>query len=275
MNILLFNKFGLDNYYNITKLYLYANNDLLTNTTFLQETFENACIKSNLNLIKYLINKSPTLLYSFDSFYLNSLFNKMCANSNLETIQWYIDNFNLIDKYNNNFEGLKLACITHNFLVFKWLYEQHNNIPQYICENMFKTSLLNSNLSILRFIFNKNPNINLNIINDMILPSTISSSSINNIFEWLKNITINNNYTLRILEHNQIQIIDNVVINKSKIIKPYCNIEIICQLCMENPNTIISNCHHVFCYNCIRQWIRKNNSCPYCRNSDIIEFYYI
>ena len=40
----------------------------------------------------------------------------------------------------------------------------------------------------------------------------------------------------------------------------------ICQ-CIPNPETCLEeeNCGHFFCQNCINQWLKKNNSCPFCK----------
>lgn len=280
MNIILFNRLGLDSYNNIAKIYLNMNSDLLTNIDFMKETFTNACIKSNLELVKYLSEKCPSLFLFFDNNYLNNLFDKMCGISNLTMIKWYLENFKFldidIDIDGNNYTGLKYACVNQNIEVLKWLCEEIKFIPKHIYEYMFKISLTNINLHLLKFIFNRCPNINLVIMNGIMLPHIFPPDLINNIIEWLKNITDKNYYTLSVLEGNQLRIIDNFVITKSKTINLLdTEYDEICQLCIENKNCIISNCEHVFCSYCIRQWIKKNNSCPYCRKSDDIEFYNI
>jgi len=57
---------------------------------------------------------------------------------------------------------------------------------------------------------------------------------------------------------------------KNKIIDKHTYIESsdeLCDLCMSNYINIILTCHknHKSCMNCIIEWCRKDNTCPYCR----------
>lgn len=57
---------------------------------------------------------------------------------------------------------------------------------------------------------------------------------------------------------------------KNKIIDTHTYVESsndICDLCMGNYINIILKCHssHTSCMNCIIEWCKKDNSCPYCR----------
>ena len=48
-----------------------------------------------------------------------------------------------------------------------------------------------------------------------------------------------------------------------------------CPICLKNIIDIdksVTNCDHIFCYDCLNSWFKKNNvSCPMCRK-DIISF---
>ena len=58
--------------------------------------------------------------------------------------------------------------------------------------------------------------------------------------------------------------IENEIIDKHTYIKASNNI---CDLCMDNYINITLKCHrsHTSCMNCIIEWCKKDNSCPYCR----------
>ena len=45
-----------------------------------------------------------------------------------------------------------------------------------------------------------------------------------------------------------------------------------CAICLNNVTNdiFISKCNHKFHNNCIKEWCKKNNSCPYCREKNII-----
>ena len=39
-----------------------------------------------------------------------------------------------------------------------------------------------------------------------------------------------------------------------------------CGICYDIKSLIKTNCDHLFCKNCITEWIKKSNTCPMCRN---------
>lgn len=42
-----------------------------------------------------------------------------------------------------------------------------------------------------------------------------------------------------------------------------------CYICMDykNDNNMKKlNCNHIFCHDCIKEWFKKKNICPMCRN---------
>lgn len=41
-----------------------------------------------------------------------------------------------------------------------------------------------------------------------------------------------------------------------------------CSICLDNieDRTTVSNCRHVFCYDCISHWLLQHNRCPLCRS---------
>ena len=41
-----------------------------------------------------------------------------------------------------------------------------------------------------------------------------------------------------------------------------------CSICQENKNDIVETpCKHQFCGDCIREWVKRNSTCPNCRNT--------
>jgi hypothetical protein len=277
MNEKIYNIFGLESNIELSKLYFKFNPSLFDNGDFIKNTFIKSITKSNIELVEYIYSKSSWAIDSMEKKEIFDLFRIIMINGNLYTIQWIYAHFNYIDLMQNNWEFLKLACFNRDKMILEWICTKCGLIPIEVLEDMFKIGLSVSNLRILKYIYELNSRIDLAKMNLIIMNSEFfpPSASINLTIEWLKTICTENNYTIRILEHNQLNIIDNFQIKTSGLDVDLINIdEKICQLCMENPNNVISNCSHQYCKYCIRQWINKNNSCPFCRKSDNIEFYF-
>ena len=49
---------------------------------------------------------------------------------------------------------------------------------------------------------------------------------------------------------------------------PYELIEMkdLCSVCLQNTCNFKTNCNHTFCMDCIKRWMEKKQTCPYCRN---------
>jgi len=47
-----------------------------------------------------------------------------------------------------------------------------------------------------------------------------------------------------------------------------------CPICLNNNTNYITTCSHHFCKECIQSWTEKNNSCPICRRSIILDKIY-
>lgn len=47
----------------------------------------------------------------------------------------------------------------------------------------------------------------------------------------------------------------------------------ICSICLENidQNNIVTKCKHTFHINCLKNWLQKNDNCPFCRSENPVE----
>lgn len=55
--------------------------------------------------------------------------------------------------------------------------------------------------------------------------------------------------------------IDNILIDKEL----DCISTNRCQLCLEKTPNTTTPCGHLFCWNCLAEWLRARNRCPLCR----------
>ena len=130
----------------------------------------------------------------------------------------------------------------------------------------------------LKLIYETYPNIDFIKINGICLhnKNSLNIYTPNNIVKWLKSILDEQMYTLVYNIDFTLIIIDNMSIdNNLKVNNQNSNDLSECVLCLDNPDQIISSCSHKYCSYCIRRWIKKNNSCPICRNSNNIKFCYL
>jgi len=278
MNSVIYNIFGLESNVELSKFYLKFNPSLFANGDFIKNTFTKSLFKSNIELAEYLDSKSSWAIDSIEKKEIIELFKKIILEGNLRSVQWIYARFNYIDLTYNNWKFSKLACLNRDKSILEWLVRTGGNIPIGILEDMFKIGLSVANLKILKYIYELNPRIDMTRMNMILINSDVfpPTASINLVIEWLRMISNGNNYIITILEHNQLNIIDNFYIkNSTSIVKLPNPDEKICQLCMENPNNIVSNCSHQYCKYCIRSWTSKKYSCPYCRKSENIEFYFV
>lgn len=64
---------------------------------------------------------------------------------------------------------------------------------------------------------------------------------------------------LRIWQSGTVQNNTTVTIPNAK------NIDHKCQLCLEAAATTATLCGHLFCWNCLSEWLRVKPQCPFCR----------
>jgi len=93
------------------------------------------------------------------------------------------------------------------------------------------------------------------------------SDRIRNLFERIDEIRLHLNSGKKGLDKN---ILDNMEISKIKDIDKLDGDKKKCTICLENyvngDDSIALPCIHIFHANCIKIWLKENNSCPICKN---------
>jgi hypothetical protein len=286
------NKFIINsaNYFklnNISKLLLLRNPELLEDRVYIFGIFEKSCLESNLELSIFLYenNIQLTQVYSSNYFY-SKLFVDMCSYSNINMITWFYNMFGSLI----NLEDIKYvlsSLYNPDFNVVKFIMSKHKYSKQ-LYEYIFKMSIGKLNLPLAKLIYSEKPEINLKILNGMNLYNSIDIYTPKIIFEWLKSIGMEQSYIIRIINNYELVVIDELNISDEPPVFDVFNIfkdanhtnQLVnddneCVLCFEHTNDVILNCSHKFCSHCIRKWIKKNHSCPTCRNDKNVKGYYI
>jgi hypothetical protein len=248
-----------DDYFLDIIKYFYNNNKV---NEELQIKLLNNISSCNYQLIKFLYNfNSKLFLQSKNKIKDYYLYQYLLINS--------IDNndieiFNKIIKFDKNYNNYRL--IYNSIIVYLKKYylikKNNSNYPIYII-NKKKYELL----KIIKDLYPEN--IEINIIDHIeSYDQRGKKCSIHKIYnETCLDCKIEFHIDLKLriqMENNK-----NINFNESK-----------CSICYNQFNipVCIQKCNHIFCLNCIREWIIKKNNCPICRNefckSDLINLHY-
>ena len=166
-----------------------------------------------------------------DDLYLKSLYVNACSNGKLEIVKWLS---NLINKDNHVifYNGFKAACVNDKYDLVVWIYNFNQNIDISNEDNIsFKTVCEKNYYAIAKWFTNVNKKY---LIND------------------------SNNYVYRI-PYLIIEGIKNI--NKEDVKKNIND----CIICYDKKSNMLTDCGHLYCYDCLIKWIIDKKSCPYCR----------
>lgn len=279
INIL--SNFLYTNYFSIK--YLQSNRYLLSNEEFIKNIFGKYCIKSNINMIKYIYDNSELFnLELIFPLYYSNLFFEMCSKSKSYIIEWYLDKF---DKFINlsEIKYLKETMSNFDINVFNIILSKSKNFySQKNYEDIFYYCVKNFKINFMKQIYSEYPNLNILIIDGISIYNSINIYTPRNMIYELKNI-LEKDYSVDITLNNTLIIKKKFYINslqediniKKKFKKLDIKLDSIeCILCCTSITDIISSCGHKFCSKCIKNWVIKNFSCPYCRQGlPDIKFY--
>lgn len=290
MNKYIFNILKLENYYILGKMYINYNPELICDDDYIINIFKNSLEKSNYKLASYIIDN----INIYDKIKKNDFqltFENICLKSNIDTVSWYYSKFNdLLDI--SDFTIIKNSCTNINREVIRWIIKLNPILySKKTYEYIFSKAFENLDLITMKLVYEKKRNINISVINSTHTKNLNDLSGIqifNSIIEWLKIIGNEHCYQVRQYNNYNIYMCDLIGIKKINKKNPQLisnpthnynftninNYDLECSICMESPNEILLSCSHKFCEFCIRQWIKKNYSCPTCRKNDI-KFFYI
>jgi hypothetical protein len=271
---------------NVSKLLLTKNPHLFEDNEFINNVFEKSCLDSNMELAIFLYNNdtNPSNM-SFNASFYQELFAKMCLVSDLGIIIWFHDRFSDIIGLED--KGYIINSIENpDIRIFKYITEFYNCSDEFY-EYIFKISVSKLNIQLAKLIYSKKPDINLEVLADINLYNSIDIHTPKARVDWLKIICSQQSYDIKIGPNYMLEVTDELNISNEKpvfdiqnnlsnnmdFVNPDTNNE--CVLCFEFTNNIILNCSHQFCSHCIRKWMKKNHSCPICRNDENIKIFYI
>ena len=83
------------------------------------------------------------------------------------------------------------------------------------------------------------------------------------IVKWL--LYLDNNFITNTNNNNKTGLMISLMYNNKNIlysiIKKKKVIRDTCSICYTNSTTLITDCNHQYCYECLKEWIKHNNKC--------------
>jgi len=272
-----------------------------TNFEINLEDLKYICKKNSFNMIKIVFNDHSNIKNQINTEYITNLFNESIKNDNfMILIELLFKEFSNIIIDNKTIHN---AFLSGNRKLIKFILNMKNDFDLTYNNNIILNDLCNFgyiNFNIIKYLFRLNKNINLKLNDNKLFKTCLKFrdyimskwllKKIDNIIldssydKYFKNLCNNNEHKLvKLLNklnpdrykyelNKDYTIICKIsrYINETKDIK----IDDLCMICLTNKSDIITQCDHIYCYNCIDIWLNINNNCPYCR-TDITKLYKI
>jgi hypothetical protein len=233
------------------------------------ELIVNALKYHNTYVFKYILNK----FNDFDINFNNGLIITTVFGYNYYDIIYYLlDKYKNIDVLVQNEIIMKYAIEDGNIEILNLLYDYNNKFDLSINqEYLFRTATKMNHIYVVQWLLTKKKDINYQINNHELfyyvcehnfVEMALFFSSLNN---DLYKVEVNVNNELISYLVNKKLIINEISKNKIETIEK-------CPICLDQKSTLITNCNHQYCYDCLDLLNKKNSElkCVYCRN-DIIE----
>ncbi len=229
-----------------------------------------ASIYGNFDIFTYLYYLNPRETINKNKHKLNEIIMGYSNNpEKLDIIKWFYlvfprEIFNTIDFH----ELIKSSFGSGNFELIKWLLTIKPEMGIIIDnkkESLFIEVCGSGNPEFAKWMYNTYPTINIENKNHAAFKKACDRISKNSdkswdIVTWL--ISLNpTKYKIK-FEYDSWSPSIVAVIARKKIEKE--SIEE-CYICHDAISTLITECGHQYCKKCIKKWLRRSGTCPYCR----------
>ena len=265
------------------------------------DDFTNICKKNSINFIKLIYNNHEYIKDLINTEYITNLFNDILKSNSCITItKWLYNNFPIIVINNLTIHN---AFLSNNRRTIKWILSLQNDYNLCYNNNIILNDLCKSeflDFHIVKYLFRLDRYINLRVDNDILLKTCFRLDDYYMAIWLLKKIGIieldssydqyfrdkcrenhykfvklmnklnPDRYKYNIAKDGDLTAKISRYVYKTKDIK----IDDLCMICLTNKSDIITQCEHIYCYNCIDIWLNINENCPYCR-TNITELYKI
>lgn len=217
------------------------------------------------------------------SYHDEKLFRKGCKNGKLKYLKLLLKVKPDIDISIWDERPFCNACEFGNLKVVKWLLKVKPNID-ILTDNgaPFCFACANGQLHIIKWLIKIKPDINIRIDDDWAFKQTCRNNHINVVI-FLCSLVPTDTYHFEICNNRIVNwfVKKDIVIENKKSIEHLVFLPLfdkfeLCPICKINQSTIITNCNHQYCYDCISYYHKntKKIKCPICKKSKL-KFFYI
>lgn len=272
---------------------------IMRDIVLLEEGFIKACECGHIDIVKQIIKFNNNINISANN---DQALRLACSNGYIEIVKYLKEIKPSIDISANEDEAFINACIYGHLDIAKLLIEYKPNINISARDNeAFYLACTNGHIHIIKYIKEIKPDFDITFDDNISFTSACDEGHlhiIRQLYEWNSNINLNESFKFACtnLKYNIIkQLVDwdqNIIKNNQNILTTnikifllslgysnfdnYENILISCEneiekkdcvICLSSINDkyIKTDCDHIYCRECIIQWLFVSEICPYCR----------
>lgn len=269
---------------NISKIdYLTSRPRLTSNPKFVRKIFIENVNASDIPMLDFLKQSCPTILDEPAS--VQEVYDNHFVLMNNELCEWFINNFfdlKIFGLNNEHLVGIMRTCNVEKFQ----LYMNHKVKTTRDAEIALKLCLEYDAFELAKHVFKSYPKINMFRLNGTFIGSknhfNINIPQREEIIQWIRNISKPTEYLIIIESHHKLVVADTFILSQCTVqqavkLMTTDDYDPMCSFCCETNIDVVSNCSHTSCYYCIKDWVCKkgNKSCPFCRKTNNLRFYYI
>jgi ankyrin repeat protein len=198
----------------------------------METIFQKLCENGYLKDAKQIYLQHPII---HNSANIHKAFASACFYGHLEVAQWLLEVKPTIDISAKNEEAFRGACLNGQLKMVKWLLDISSTIDiSAKNEDAFRHACMFGHLEVAQWLLIKKPTIDIK--------NVCLKYCNNEMKEWLKSLENTNSFQETIQEPKD------------------------CSICLtEKVANCQTNCNHFYCKSCIDGWLKKENTCPYCR----------
>ena len=233
-----------------------------------QYAFQLACGNGHIEIAQWLLSVKPTIDISIEG---ESTFQFTCMNGHIEIAQWLLSVKPTIDISAKDETAFQLACKKGHLKVAQWLLSIKPTINISVKgENAFQLACRDGHIEIAQWLLSVKPTIDISADGDFAFRFSCKNGHLE-VAKWLVKVNRASSYKLILSE--DLSKINSWSIKNTYNYQPLLNYSLTipeCPICYDQPCTLRSNCGHMFCQPCIDTNIIYNQSCPYCRNPQVV-----
>ena len=223
--------------------------------------FTTVCTNGHLDVAEWLYSIKPHIYVNDEDPDLIYNFVSCVTLKKYDVASWLLGIYPMINIMGDDESNMIIfLCEDGNVDGFRWLYSINPEVIIDEVSNIFRNGVFYNKIEIIHFL-------------EEIHPTFFTDGSVNmcevfryvcekNMIHFVQWVHQKNpqKYTYQIMDDGSIYM--NLPISN---VTKYVETVDLCSICISESSNLITECSHQFCKSCIETWMRKTNTCPYCR----------